>query len=72
MMVIDIYENEYEMETWTPCQKSSQRMTSKCETEFCIQSSCFSFSCPHCAPVVSISDVIEPLARAKVPGCQRL
>jgi len=64
MMVIDTNENEYEMEIWTPCQKR-QRMTSKCETDYSIQSPCFSFPRPHCASVGGISDVSKPLARAK-------
>jgi len=64
MMVIDTNENEYEMEIWTPCQKS-QIMSSKRETDYSIPSPRFSFPRPHCASESGISDVREPLARAK-------
>jgi len=67
-MVINTNENEYEMEIWTPCQRN-QRITSKCETEYSIQSPRFSFPClnNYGASVDGICDVREPLARAKVP-----
>jgi len=42
-------------------------MTSKCETDYSIQSPRFSFLRPRCALVCGISDVSEPLVRAKKP-----